>query len=270
MFASLTSSFTTWFDRWFIAPTRFAAEGTFLVSALPEARRLRLITWPKVGLGGMLGHLYHRLGIPFEWTPLLSLPALAAAAHFLVAGPVWLGVLLLALHTVNDFADGVATGYHLESLAGAPRPEGRLRLRRLLDGVVSDVASRFVLYAALLLRLHERHLVPPVLLATLLVVEIIVIMLSTEGEKADRRRAFHYEFALEPGAGRRLFGASYPAQVIVGQLSSFQNYALLPLVGYLWPLDVYGARWFALLLCVRLGTLTWHLRDTTARMRAPA
>lgn len=256
------------FRDWFAAPARYARESTLMISGYPEARRLRAVALPKVTLGGILGHVYHRLGVPFEWTPLISLPALAAAAHFLVSGPVWLGVLLLCVHTVNDFADGIATGYHLDALPpGTPRPEPRLKLRRMLDGVVSDVASRFVLYAALILRLHETHQVPPVLLATLLVVEIIVIMLSTESDKVDRKRSFHYEFVYPLDVGRRRFGASYRAQVWIGQLSSFQNYALLPLLGYLAPLDVHGARWFALLLAVRLGALTWHLRDATARLR---
>ena len=258
---------SSFFEHWFAAPARFARESTLLISGYPEARRLRAIALPKVTLGGILGHLYHRLGVPFEWTPLLSLPALAAAAHFLVAGPVWLGVLLLCVHTVNDFADGIATGYHLESLNGAPRPEAKLKLRRMLDAVVSDVASRFVLYAALILRLHETHQVPPVLLAALLVVEIIVIMLSTESDKVDRRSSFHYEFVYPAADARRRFGPGYAAQVVIGQLSSFQNYALLPLLGYLAPLDTSGAWWFALLLVVRLGALGWHLRAATARMK---
>jgi hypothetical protein len=250
------------------APARFAIDSTIQMSGPPGTRRIRWITMPKVVLGGVLGNLYDRLGVPFELTPLFSLPALVAGAYFLYVGPVWLGVLLCAFHTVNDLADGVATGLWLDAHEGAPRPHGRLGLRRFFDTYVSDVVARFVLVMALVLRLHDHHQVHPWLLMVLVLVELVVLMLSSEVEGADRRRAFHHEFVLAPGEGRRQFGWSYPLQVIFGQLASWQCYSLLPLLGYVWGLDQHGMFYFVLLLVARLGALVSHVRGTVVRLHA--
>ena len=41
----------------------------------------------EVVLGGLLARVYHWLGIPFEYTPLISLPFLFVGAYFLYNGP---------------------------------------------------------------------------------------------------------------------------------------------------------------------------------------
>src|SRR6185295_2701615 len=97
-------------------------ESTLYVTGLPSARRIRATSLPKVVIGGYLGHLWRALRVPFELTPLLSLPFVAAAAWFLYAGPVWLGVLCAWFHAANDIADGVAMGLEIDPLPEDRRP----------------------------------------------------------------------------------------------------------------------------------------------------
>ena len=68
----------------------FALASTMALTAPPGARRLRRYSLPKFLAGGLLGRIYHSLRIPFEFTPLLSLPFIAAGAWFLYYGPTWL------------------------------------------------------------------------------------------------------------------------------------------------------------------------------------
>jgi hypothetical protein len=133
----------------------FAIASALRYSAPPGALRLRWITYPRVVLGGMLARLYHRAGVPFEWTPLLSLPFLAAGAYFLYSGRLVWGVLLSGVHVINDVADGVTMGFAVDGLPEAEKPAGRMRLRRMLDTFVADVAARFALYLVFVLRVQQ-------------------------------------------------------------------------------------------------------------------
>jgi hypothetical protein len=240
---------------------RFAVASCLQHSAPPGALRLRWITYPRVVLGGLLARLYHRLGVPFEWTPLLSLPFLAMGAYFLYMGRLAEGVLMSGVHVVNDAADGLCMGYAVDGLPEGQRPLGRMRLRRLLDTLIADVAARFALYLVLVLRLHETHAVHPLLLILLVVVEVSMSMLSSAAELAARRTEFHYDFVLEPRAARELVGRWPALKVLIGQASAYHNYALLPLLGYLAPLERWGAPAFAALLVVRTAALLVRLSE---------
>jgi hypothetical protein len=239
----------------------FAIASTLRYSAPPGALRLRWITYPRVVLGGMLARLYHRAGVPFEWTPLLSVPFLAAGAYFLYSGRLLLGVLLSGVHVVNDVADGVTMGFAVDGLRDADKPSGRMRLRRMLDTFVADVVARFALYLIFVLRVHQTGAVHPLLLALLIVVEISASMLSSAAELGARGAEFHYDFVLEPAAARRLVGRGYPIKVLLGQASAYHNYALLPLVGYLAPLERWAAPAFGLLLAVRAAVLVGRIAE---------
>jgi hypothetical protein len=248
---------------------RFAVANHLRYSAPEGALRLRRLTYPKVVLGGILGRLYHALRIPFEWTPLISLPFLFAGAYFLYGGHLLAGVLMSGCHVVNDIADGLATEYGVR--AAAEKPVARMRLRRMLDNSLGDVTARFALYLVFVLRLQQAQLVHPMLLLLLTLVEIASAMLSTAAESSQRKLEFHYEFVLDPATARRTFGGGYRWKVLLGQATAYHNYALLPLVGYLVPLDVGGAFYFAVVLAVRLGALGVRLAQTpTAAPAAPA
>lgn len=240
---------------------RFAISSTMKHSAPPGAVRLRWITYPRVVLGGMLARLYHRLGVPFEWTPLVSLPFLGLGAYFLYAGHLLGGVLMSGVHVVNDAADGLAMGFAVDGLAETEKPLVRMRLRRFLDTFVADVAARFALYLVFVLRLHETRAVPALLLVLLVVVEVSVSMLSSTAELGARRLEFHYDFVLEPAAARRLLGRGYSVKVLLGQASAYHNYALLPLVGWFAPLQRWGALAFAALLLIRAGALVARIAE---------
>lgn len=235
-------------------------------SALPVARRLRWIALPKIVIGGYLAFFYRWLGLRFEYVPLLSLPVLAAAGYFLYTGPVWLGVLLAWFHTANDVADGVTMGLEVNRLPDAAKPRARMRLRRILDTYVVDVSARVVLYMVLVLKLGELKLVHPMMLMTLIVMEIVVLSITFDSELNARRSEFHYEFVLEPGAGRRLFGVTYPLQVVTGQMTAYNFYSLLPLIGYLLPLGIWGRAFFYAIFVARAFTLAWRMKAITASL----
>jgi hypothetical protein len=135
----------------------------------------------------------------------------------------------------------------------------------MLDTYVVDVASRFVLYMVLVLLLGEMKLVHPLWLASLIVAEIVLLSISFESESKARRSEFHYEFVLDRGAGRRLYGITYPIQVVTGHLTAYNLYCLLPLVTYIWPLSTHGRTFFFVIWIARVGTLVWKLRAVVRR-----
>jgi hypothetical protein len=242
----------------------FAVASSLAHSAPAGAHRLRAITYPRVVLGGLLARLYHRLRVPFEWTPLVSLPFLFAGAYFLYSGPIWLGVLMSGVHVINDAADGLAMGYAIDGVS--PKPLARMRLRRFLDTYVADVTARFALYLVLVLRLQEAQAVHPMLLMFLTLVEIASAMIGSGAEIANRRLEFHYDFVVD-AATRRQLGPGYLGKVILGQATAYHNYALLPLLGYLVPLSDAPVLYFAIVLAVRLGALFVRLAQARAEAR---
>jgi hypothetical protein len=246
----------------------FAIASSLKYSAPEGARRLRLITYPRVVLGGLLARLYHRLRVPFEWTPLVSLPFLFAGAYCLYSGWIWAGVLLSGVHVVNDAADGLAMGWAVDGLT--PKPAARMRLRRFLDSYVADVTARFALYLVFVLRLQEAQAIHPMLLMLLTLVEIASAMIGSGAEIDHRRLEFHYDFVLDRASARRLFGRGYGAKVLLGQATAYHNYALLPLVGYWLPLASAPRLYFAIVLAVRLGALGVRLAQARAEALAPA
>jgi hypothetical protein len=246
----------------------FALASSLAHSAPEGARRLRAITYPRVVLGGLLARAYHRLRIPFEWTPLLSLPFLFTGAYCLYSGRILLGVLMSGVHVVNDAADGLAMGYAIDGVT--PKPLARMRLRRFLDSYVADVTARFALYLVFVLRLQEAQAVHPMLLMLLTLVEIASAMIASGSEIANRRLEFHYDFVLHPEAARRQFGPAYLAKVLLGQATAYHNYALLPLLGYALPLTQAPVLYFTIVLAVRLGALTSRLAQARAEAAVSA
>ncbi len=246
---------------------RFAVACHMRYAAPEGARRLRALTYPKVVLGGLVARVYHGLRVPFEYTPLVSLPFLFAGAYFLYTGHLLAAVLMSGCYLANDLADGLATELAVRDMA--VKPLARMRVRRMLDTYLVDVTARFALYIVFVLRLHEAHLVHPMLLMLLTLVEIAGAMLSSSAETgANRKLEFHYEFVLDPVVARRLFGRGYGLKVLLGQATAYHNYALVPLLGYLMPLAQGGAFYFALVLAVRLGAL--FVRLAQAPEAAPA
>jgi hypothetical protein len=246
---------------------RFAVGCHMRYSAPDGALRLRALTYPKVVLGGLVARLYHALGIPFEYTPLVSLPFLFVGAYCLYAGHLLAGVLMSGCFIVNDLADGLATELAVRDLP--VKPTGRMRLRRMLDTYLVDVVARFALYVVFVLRLNEGQQVHPMLLMLLTLIEIASAMLSSAAEQgAGRKLEFHYEFVLDPAIAERQFGRGYLSKVLLGQATAYHNYALLPLLGYVVPLSDAPGLYFAIVLAVRLGALLVRLAQARAEAGA--
>ncbi|MBN2494437.1 MAG: hypothetical protein JXR96_07610 [Deltaproteobacteria bacterium] len=253
--------------RGFVAESvRFAVDSTMAISAPAGALRLRWPLWIRAAAGGVLGRIYHQLGIPFQWTPLLAVPAALIGACFLYQGLLWAGVLCSFIVAVADIADGVATGWEVNHLPPDEKPKGKLALRRFLDTWIVDVISRMSLYGVFVLRLHQEQGVPAWLLALLLGIELANLGLAALAEGSQRRQEFFYEFVLdEVGASR--FQPFYALRVLGGHLCAYHCYSLFPLLGYLMPLAEYGALFFFALLALRMGVLTGRLAP---RLRAAA
>ncbi len=241
-----------------VEAVRFAEQQTMLLSSPPGAMRIRMLVWPKVALGAIVGRLFHSLSLPFEWTPLLALPWSLLGAFALYHGQLWLGVLLSFLVVVFDIADGVATGWALRGVPDSERPKKKLWLRRFLDSYVVDTVAHLLLYLVFALRLHEEGLVADGWLVGLMAIEIGNILFANGDELRDRRSEFFYEFVLDWEAERR-YEPFYLERVVLGHLTAYHGYSLLPLLGYLAPLGVYGFEYFVTVFLVRLVALAARL-----------
>ena len=77
---------------------------------------------------------------------------------------------------------------------------------------------------------------------------------------SDRRGELFYEFVLSPEAARR-FGPFYPLRVLVGHLSAYHGYStLLPLLGYLWPIQQIGMPAFVAVFALRGANFAARLK----------
>ncbi len=239
------------FVRMLVDSVRFAVAGTMAGSAPPGAIRLRSFVMAKVAAGGLLGRFYHWLRIPFQFTPLLALPFALAGAFFFYHGFLWAGVLCSFLVTCSDMADGISQGYMVNHLPPAERPHLRMAMRRKLDSFVVDPACRFLFYGVFVLRLHQEQLVGAWFLAILLVIELANNLMSASASSSNRPDEFFYEFVLnKEGAAR--YRPWYPLRVVVGNLTAYHGYSVLPLLGYIWPLSQIGVTAFALVFAFRI------------------
>jgi hypothetical protein len=248
---------------------RFAETQTMLLTAPPGAVRIRALVWPKVALGGIVGRLFHSLSIPFQWTPLLALPWSVLGAFALYRGQLWLGVLLSFAVVVFDIGDGVATGWALRGVAEGDRPLKKLWLRRFLDSYVVDTIAHFLLYFVFALRLYEEGQVSFGWLLTLIALEIGNVLLANGDELRDRKNEFFYEFVLDFEAEQR-FRPFYVLRVLLGHLTAYHGYSLLPLLGYLAPLRAHGLHYFVAVFGVRSVSLAGRLLRAIPRREPSA
>lgn len=232
------------------ASIRFAIESTMQLTApagaLAPRRELKL----RLAAGALVGSAYHRLGVPFQWTPLFSVPFALLGAWLHYNGLLWAGVVCSLLVWTLDIADGVATGLSVNHLPASARPERSIALRRFLDTFVADPIAHLSLYGVFLLLLRKVAVVPDPLLMLMAAIESLNVVLGGLSECSGRRDEFFYEFVLEKQARRR-YSPFYRLRVIGGHLSAYYVYSLFPLLGYLAPISSCGAVYFFTLLGLR-------------------
>jgi hypothetical protein len=236
----------------------FASDGTMRYSAPEGATGIR---WPlrlRLGLGGVLGRLYHSLGLPFELTPLISIPFALLGGYFILVGNLWAAVLCSIAVMINDLADGIATGWAIEHLPDKARPKKKMALRRYLDTFVVDPIARMTLYSAFAIRLAQEGVVAVPWLVVLIAVELANLRIGTRTEVTNRKDTFFYEFILRKEAKARY--KPYSLRVFVSHLGSYHCYSLLPVLGYALPLADHGPSFFIAVLTARTLVLGYQLK----------